>query len=654
MNGAPDGLNILRSSRRGLIFRAVLVSLLSAAAIAWLLHALSGLLLPTFPTAAGWLDTLLVPMAIAAIAVVIWRHRHARSRLRVALWLEEQIPELGYSLVTLVDGSASESSYSEKIAQRVESVRRRSRWPAPLTLTGAGRHVLRAVAPLLIAAGLAQALLATGWQFSLNLSGSGIMTVPGEQEVTNRIADIRGELIPPAYTGWESETLDNPERIAGLVGSQVVLRGPGQDALGIEARIGDDDALSVQAAPEGNGWQLSFVMPTLPSGLLLTDGDNRKVIVLEPRPDEPPLVRLTLPEVDEGRRETTGRVRLAASLRDDIGLASAWFEVLVARGPESGDYGFSEERLFHWRFEGRTGELFGTAELERFNLNPGDQMSVRAVVQDVNNVSGPGIGYSETRTIRFLRDIPEADVEINPAPPPIDESLMSLRMLIRDTERLEARRPKMARADFLAEVAPLLQHTGNIRVKVQGFVDEASVGGAFNVPELLVYALDEMWEANRQMTIAETDDALVHMRNAYDALMTLFNLTRYFLRGEMIPAFAEVDEVRMTGEDPVHATARSQRERQDSVRQELAAQLAILADNLDSGEEWLDERVALLQVAALKDVPEAATALDDLSLALRQKDGVGPALAAARAVLEGPAQVEDGLTGWAPLPGRLE
>ena len=653
MTTASDGVAILRTIRRGLILRAAMASLLSAVAVGWLMLTLSALLRPLLPSITEWLNLLVLPAAIGVAGLVLWRHRHARSPLRVALWLEEQIPELQYALVTLVDGSARDSSFSANVARRVESVYRRSAWPAALSPTGVGRHVLRAVAPLAFAAVLAQILLATGWTYGWALS-SGAGALRGQRAVVNRIAVLQGELIPPAYTGWPTEALDNPERIGGLVGSQVILRGDGVDAGGIEARIGDEDPLPMESAPQAPGWALGFAMPAEPSGLLLTDGDNRRVIVLEPRPDEAPQVRLTLPEVDAERRETTGELELAASLRDDIGLASGWFEVLVARGPESGDYGFSEERLFQRTFDTAEAELRGATELGNFNLNPGDQISVRAVVQDVNDVTGPGIGYSETRTIRFLRDIPEADVEINPAPPPIDESLMSLRMLIRETERLEARRPELRRAAFLAEVAPLLMHTGNIRVKVQGFVDEASVGGAFNVPELLLFALDEMWEANRQMTIAETDDALVHMRNAYDALMTLFNLTRYFLRGEMLPAHAEVDEVRMTGEEPVHATERSRREREDSVRQQLAAQLDALSGNLDATAEWLDEHVALMQVAALRDLPEAAAALEGLSQALRRGDGLGPALAEARAVLEGPAQIEDGLSGWAPLPGRPE
>ena len=180
--------------------------------------------------------------------------------------------------------------------------------------------MLRAVAPLAFAAVLAQILLATGWTYNWAFVSGGA-TVPGQRAPGNRIAVLQGELTPPAYTGWPTEVLDNPERIGGLVGSQVSLRGEGEDTRGIEARIGDGDPLRLDAAPQRSGWVLGFAMPAQPSGLLLTDGDNRRVIVLEPRPDEAPQVRLTLPEVDAERRETTGELELAASLRDDIRLA---------------------------------------------------------------------------------------------------------------------------------------------------------------------------------------------------------------------------------------------------------------------------------------------------------------------------------------------
>ncbi|MYE00516.1 MAG: hypothetical protein F4Y03_04445, partial [Alphaproteobacteria bacterium] len=310
MTTASGDLAILRATRRGLILRAAMVSLLSAVAVAWLMLTLSTLLRPLLPSIAEWLNLLVLPSAVAVVVLVLWRHRHARSPLRVALWLEEQIPELNYALVTLVDGSARNSSFSARVEQRIESVYRRSAWPAALSPTGVGRHVLRSVAPLAFAAALAQILLATGWTYGWALS-SGAGAFSGQRAVVNRIAVLQGELMPPAYTGWPTEALDNPERIGGLVGSQVILRGDGDDARGIEARIGDEDPLHAESEPLAPGWTLGFAMPAQPSGLLLTDGDNRRVIVLEPRPDEAPQVRLTLPEVDAERRETTGELVLA-------------------------------------------------------------------------------------------------------------------------------------------------------------------------------------------------------------------------------------------------------------------------------------------------------------------------------------------------------
>src|SRR5258706_15581608 len=43
----------------------------------------------------------------AVAAAILWRSRHFVSTSRVALWIEERIPELHYSLVTAMEDSES-------------------------------------------------------------------------------------------------------------------------------------------------------------------------------------------------------------------------------------------------------------------------------------------------------------------------------------------------------------------------------------------------------------------------------------------------------------------------------------------------------------------------------------------------------------------
>lgn len=642
---APFVPEIVTKARRRLILRAALLSLVWALATGWLVLAATAFLGPMLPAAALWLRRIAPVAVLAAVGLVLWRHRQARDPMRVALWLEERFPDLRYALVTLAEGKAQSPDLAAKLTAQAGAAT-----AGGISVFGDLRPLLRGVLPVLALAALLQIAVAGGWQRGWSFSGAGTQTT-AKAPVIDRLAELRAELVPPAYTGWPARGLETLDTVAGLAGSRLVLHGPGA-AEGIEGRIGDDAPLA--ARPEDAGWALDVTLPGAPGGLVLTDGVSQRVIVLDPTADGTPLVRLLLPEHDEDLRTLPEMLELSARITDDIGIARGWFEVVVARGPESGDYGFSQETLIETAFDTREGALRGAVPFARFGLNPGDQISIRAIAEDANDVTGPGTGYSETRTIRLLRDLPEAEVKVNPAPPQIDESMMSLRMLIREIERMEARRPDMERRAYVAEVQPLRAQTETIRRKVQGFADEASEGGAFDVPELLSLALAEMWDASRDMAIAETDDALPHLRKAYEALTTLFNLTRYFLRGETLPAHADVDGVRMTGEEPVHASDRSPRPRADSPRDRLGTGLAALRGALDALLPELEEKVALAQVAALRDLPQAAPAYGALLAALRAGADPAPALADLRRVIEGAAPVSAAPPLWTPARGETE
>ncbi|MFT3691492.1 hypothetical protein, partial [Paenirhodobacter sp.] len=144
-------------------------------------------------------------------------------------------------------------------------------------------------------------------------------------------------------------------------------------------------------------------------------------------------------------KDASGMLELSARLGDDIGLAGARFEIIAASGEGEGNFEFRETSLADTRFEPGTtsGELTARVPLAAFGLQPGGQLSIRAVARDRNSLTGPGIGLSETRTIRIARPDDGIEIDTVPRPPAVDESLMSLRMLIRLTERLDARRPEM-------------------------------------------------------------------------------------------------------------------------------------------------------------------------------------------------------------------
>jgi hypothetical protein len=61
-----------------------------------------------------------VALAAGAIvtAVLLWRSRHFSSRNRVALWIEERVPDLQYSLVTAMEYAGS--PFSRGMEARIE------------------------------------------------------------------------------------------------------------------------------------------------------------------------------------------------------------------------------------------------------------------------------------------------------------------------------------------------------------------------------------------------------------------------------------------------------------------------------------------------------------------------------------------------------
>lgn len=73
-------------------------------------------------------------------------------------------------------------------------------------------------------------------------------------------------------------------------------------------------------------------MPEAPTVVRVRRGAKERLILLEPRGDSLPVVRLDLPERDTMLDRATGSLPLAASFHDDFGLADTWWELTVSRG----------------------------------------------------------------------------------------------------------------------------------------------------------------------------------------------------------------------------------------------------------------------------------------------------------------------------------
>src|SRR6187397_1649456 len=101
------------------------------------------------------------------------------------------------------------------------------------------------------------------------------------------------------------------------------------------------------------------------------------------------------------------------------------------------------------------------------------------MVRDAHPMAGREAGTSETRSFRIARQSEYDSVAVEPAPPPdVDKSLLSQRMLLMLTEKLEKRRPQLALSVLREESRILARDQGRLRQAVGDAVFQRLSGEA--------------------------------------------------------------------------------------------------------------------------------------------------------------------------------
>ncbi|HEU4563025.1 MAG TPA: hypothetical protein VFS05_00195 [Gemmatimonadaceae bacterium] len=679
------------AARRLTRTRAALVAAAGASAALWglaagtivcvLLSALGGML----PAAAGARVPAALAAGLAATVISAARARHAASRARVALWIEERVPELRYSLVTLLE--AERSTETPALEREIAALS----WRAPVR-----RAVTRAVGVPALAAGAAALLLLalpTGGAArgaAGRRAGAGV-TASAPASPMDRLRGLEVTVTPPAYSGLRAATLADPSSVTALAGSRLAVEGEGS-ADGLSAQVG---AARAAVGAGGRGWRLTTAMPARPAALrLLAPGGAERIIILEPRPDSVPVVTLTTPARDTILRAPTGRIALAADARDDFGLGAAWLEFIISSG-EGESFTFRSGVVARQAAAGaREASLRAGLPLDSLALRPGDLVHLRAVARDRNDVTGPGTGYSETRTIRIAREGEYDSISVEAAPPPEnDRAEISQRMLIVTAEALERRRPRLARPTVVSESRRIAADQARLRRRV-GDIIFSRLGGEtpaehshegesaeehaahdrplspeevlqaaeratnHGVGEVLDFEGDEtpvvainrplleaynaMWDAGRELEVGEPARALPHMRAALAAIQRARAAERIYLRGRPPAVIVDLARVRMTGKvDSTPAVARTP-------RPALAGTAARRAARLEGALDLLTARDTSRAAAA-----SVAAGIDSLALlrldAITGGEGSQPAPALARALGEAIDALRAGRDATEPL-----
>jgi hypothetical protein len=635
------------------------------------------------PLAVGARRTMLVVAILAAVAIAIalaWRDRAVLSLARVALWLEERFPSIEYRLVTAVE--------TGRVVQ-LDDVQA-ARWPRV-----SRRRLMRglaAPAALVVAAAIATLVLPQGAVARVRSphTGDALARAAHRSAAQSRLSPLVAVLEPPAYTGLEDSVIDEPRDLRAVTGSALVLRGRG-DGRGMFARVAGD---SVVATARDDTWSIRVHVGDTPTIVRLIDRTFQRLVAIEPVADAAPVVMLLRPAHDSVLRTAHGSVALGATVSDDFGIASARFEYIVSSG-EGETFTFRSGTLGAERPGVPRVEIAAQLPLDALALKPGDVVHVRAVAADRNTVSGPGIGVSDTRTIRIAR-AGEYDSLAVEAAAPSDEAqtLISERMLITLAEALERQRAVLARDSVIRESRSIAADQKRLRRTVGEIVfarlgapsgeqekhddtpaagrtmadllrradsatsvseDPIDFGGgespvvAVNTP--LLEAYNAMWDAGTALDTGAPGEALPHMRRALAAIERARQAERVYLRGAPPPVVVDVRAARLQGTDKGASSVRAPVP-PDTAEAARARRFARIVSQARRHPAAAIDSLLVLRIDALATAPDFAAALHEAATAMRGRRPVdaAAALAHARRLLAGAPVVRDSIARWGIVP----
>jgi hypothetical protein len=591
----------------------------------------------------------------AAAAFLVWRSRKVLSLPRVALWIEERVPESRYSVVTAIEFASSRFSAEMEDSIDYRQIDTAIRSSLRRRLIHSASALIGSTALLLLSAAATRILLS---------SDSAAITDGNGAALRNRLEKINVRVVLPPYARGRQQTLDDPASITALAGSRIVVEGSGASTgvSGLLANIERDADSSKQ------GWYLSVTMPKVPMALVLKDRRYERIIVLDAVRDEPPRIVLRSPTRDSTLRSPALLLQLHAVASDDVGLDAAYFEYLISSG--SGEqFTMRTITTVPVRFDrSRSGSVAARLSLSDLELKEGDVVSIRAIAHDANTFSGPGTATSDTRTFRIARAGEYDSLAVDAAAPqPFDSSVISQRMVIMMTERLVKDAKRISRAELVKRSTDIGEIEDGIRKRVYEVLFEGE--DLFNQekagdpppdiedmeppdditeakdPDLRI-AFDALWQAVRSLKIGEPAPALPPMRVALKALDRVRLANRWYLRGMPPKVIVDLARVRMTGKEKGSSNPRTPRNAADTARVELERRFNAAIELIQDRPGEAVRALSLLQVQALSVSPQAAAALGEAVDSFRRgRDATIPLLRARRA-LSGDPRGTPGLPAW--------
>ena len=647
-----------------------------------------------------------IAVGVAAGAIAWWTTRVSSPDLaRTALWLEERHAQQkgtrpDFALTTAVELLAQRQPVPAALAAAAAQTLRAA--PTSVALAGERRQAwlwpaIFAVCcalvvwwgqrqPASVAVGRAPA--AAGGAMG---SGAGVRPSP--------LGAWRIRVQPPAYAALAMDSLADVNTVPALSGSLVTVWGDGAaPTVAVQALRSPDSsrqaARAVSVTDTGSTWRVVLRASTGAQTVRLARGGRTRLLIVEGRADSVPRVSLEAPARDSVFREPQGTLPLAATVHDDIGLTRAHFELLVTSG-EGERFTVRTVVLGAQRWTGRAGareaRLRGQLDLGTLGLQAGDVVHLRAVARDAHPDAAREFGSSETRAFRIARPSEYDSVAVEPAPPPdVDKSLLSQRMLLMLTEKLDKAQRRLARPEVLRESQKIARDQARLRLAVgdvvfqrlsgestaehahsagdghdhgvdlqggklslstsstTGMLEEGNDSPVIAINQPLLEAYNAMWDAGRALEQGDPHAAIPPMQRALEAIERSRAASRLYLRGRPPQVIVDIAKVRLSGKDTGQVTVRSARAALPARAAERDARL-VRAATLAAmpGETQVQaarDSIAVLRVESLADAPSFAASLHTLLVAFDRGGDVTPAFVQARRVLGNVARTR--VTPW--------
>ena len=378
----------------------------------------------------------------------------------------------------------------------------------------------------------------------------------------------------PKYTGLPDAVQRDNGNLVALAGTKAEIDvSPTVELNGVVLKPGGGTAVEFSRRSDGH-WRSDLEMredSNYQISLNPISGDSLpSIFTIQVQKDQPPDAHITDPKQDLlfAEKDRPKSVAVKYSMNDDYGVAQAELKYIKSTG--EGDSAKFESGSIPIKAAGRaaSGELI--LNLDQLKLGPGDSLVYHVEARDRNNVTGPGIGYSENLVIGIASPEQEKIALDDLRPDELGKMLISERMIIIHTERLHAQRKKMDPKEYLeksniiaAEQRTLKQSFSNL-VEIEGGENEeasevakgskpsveAAIAaaeekinerlsvhdhgiaeapeGSKNTIKNIVLAVRAMWDAEGSLYQAETDKALPAENLALQHLKLAQSGLRYF------------------------------------------------------------------------------------------------------------------------------